>query len=109
MNLARARTAPPASTLSAEQYAELRSELKAELQRLLPRQAEADERTLRDLAPQARRRATKIVDVLRRMNTETYGVCVSCQSPIAYERLSVIPETTVCAHCSRSRELLLQS
>jgi RNA polymerase-binding transcription factor DksA len=53
-------------------------------------------------------RALQIVEVLRRMDTDAFGTCVSCRSPIAYERLAVIPETTVCAPCSRSHELALR-
>lgn len=94
--------APP---LSAEQYAELRADLEAELHRLLPDGQKANDRSLRELAPRARRRAVQILDILRRMERETFGVCFSCRSVIGYERLSVIPETTLCAHCSWSREL----
>ena len=50
----------------------------------------------------------QIVAVLRRMESDTFGVCVSCESFIGYERLAAIPETTVCAYCSQSRELVLQ-
>jgi RNA polymerase-binding transcription factor DksA len=55
-----------------------------------------------------RTRALKIVGVLRRMDGEGFGVCVGCRLPIAYERLAAIPETMVCARCSRRRELAFQ-
>lgn len=103
-----ARRAAPTAVLSAEQYSDLRSDLEAELRRLVPDAERLSERSLRDLAPRARRRAMQIVDVLRRMGTESFGVCVSCQSPIAYERLFAIPETAVCAQCSWSYEVSLQ-
>jgi RNA polymerase-binding transcription factor DksA len=103
-----ARRAASARVLTAKQYAELRSELKAELRRLLPAADQANEPDLRHLAPRARTRALQLVDVLRRMDTKTFGVCAGCESPIAYERLSAIPETRVCAPCSRSREVSLQ-
>lgn len=96
-----------AGTLSAEQYGELRAELEMELRRLIPDWKNGDERDLRNLAPRARRRAMRLVDVLRRMDAEDFGVCVSCESPIGYGRLSAIPETTLCAFCSHSREVLL--
>jgi RNA polymerase-binding transcription factor DksA len=108
MPSAPARRAAPAPVLSAEQYSDLRSDLEAELRRLIPDAERLNERSLRDLAPRARRRALQIVAVLRRMGTDTFGVCVSCRSPIAYERLSAIPETTVCARCSWSYEVSLQ-
>jgi RNA polymerase-binding transcription factor DksA len=87
------------------QYAGLRRELEIELEELAPPEGGVGEETLRGLAPSARRRAQQILDVLRRMDSEAFGVCVGCRSPIAYERLSVIPETTLCAQCSWRREL----
>jgi RNA polymerase-binding transcription factor DksA len=108
MHSAPARRATHIPALSAEQQSELRSDLETELRRLVPDAERLNERGLRDLAPRARRRAMQIVDVLRRMGTETFGVCVSCRSPIAYERLSAIPETTVCAPCSWRYEVSLQ-
>jgi RNA polymerase-binding transcription factor DksA len=107
-------------------YAELRTELEQELRRLIPGRGsvqEAGSRTsrnsqrasvlasdggpeeaLRELAPRVRRRALQLLEVLRRMDTQTFGVCVGCRSPIPYERLSAIPETTVCVECSWNRE-----
>ncbi|MGH2611242.1 MAG: TraR/DksA family transcriptional regulator [Gemmatimonadales bacterium] len=105
------------------QYAELRTEVEQELRRLIPGQGsqlEAGSRNarrasvpesdggpveaLRELAPRVRRRALQLLEVLRRMDTQTFGVCVGCRSPIPYERLAAIPETTVCVECSWSRE-----
>jgi DnaK suppressor protein len=87
------------------QYAELRRELERELGELAPGERRAGEEALQDLAPSARRRARQILDVLGRMDSGSFGVCVGCRLPIAYERLSVIPETRLCARCSWSREL----
>jgi hypothetical protein len=95
--------------VTAKQYTELRKDLEAELRRLLPEGKPADEQRLRDLPPRRRRRVMLLIDALRRLDTKHFGVCVNCQSPIAYERLSVLPETTVCAPCSWSREALLQA
>ena len=75
-----------ASPLSTRQYAELRADLEAELRRLLPGET-AGEGKLHDLLPSSRARALTIVGVLRRMDSEGFGVCVGCRSPIAYERL----------------------
>jgi RNA polymerase-binding transcription factor DksA len=98
----------PSSALTNEQYAELRADLGSELRRLAPGAEQATEPMLRELGARARSRALQIVDVLRRMETESFGVCASCHSAIAYERLSVIPETTLCAHCSGVREVALR-
>lgn len=89
------------------QYAELRADLEAELRRLLPGDT-AGEARLHELLPSSRARAMEIAGVLQRMDSEDFGVCVGCRSPIAHGRLAAIPETTVCARCSRGRELALQ-
>jgi RNA polymerase-binding transcription factor DksA len=87
------------------QYAELRRELETELEELAPNERLFGEESLRDLAPGARRRAQQILDVLHRMDSDDFGLCVACRSPISEERLSIIPETRLCAQCSWSREL----
>ena len=38
-------------------------------------------------------------DALRRLEEGTYGVCMSCRSPIPYGRLLVMPEATYCVSC----------
>jgi RNA polymerase-binding transcription factor DksA len=40
-----------------------------------------------------------VADALRRIEEGTYGVCERCREPIAYERLSVMPETRHCMTC----------
>ena len=97
------RAAAPAR--NGTQYAELRRELEAELEDLASGKRWIGEETLRGLAPGAQRRARQILEVLSRMDSEEFGVCVGCRSPIPYERLSVIPETRLCTRCSWSREL----
>ena len=85
-------------------YAELRRELEAELEELAPGEWRAGEEALQGLASHTRRRARQILGILRRMDSEAFGRCIDCRSPIAYERLSVLPETRLCAQCSWSRE-----
>ena len=86
-------------------FTALRRELEAELDELAPGKRRVGEVALRDLGPRARRRALQILEVLKRMDSEFFGECVSCRRPIAYERLAVLPETRLCARCSWSREL----
>ena len=38
-------------------------------------------------------------DALRRLEEGTYGICLSCHSPIPYGRLLVMPEATYCVSC----------
>ena len=41
--------------------------------------------------------AHAIEDALRRMNGDTYGICIDCGNDIPYERLRVVPWTLRCA------------
>jgi RNA polymerase-binding transcription factor DksA len=85
-----------ASDLTDEQLEELNTELLTELRRLTP-----------DSTLGARRhnvrthsRVKLILDALKRMGAGVYGTCLRCQLPIAFDRLSVIPETKTCVRCS---------
>jgi RNA polymerase-binding transcription factor DksA len=103
----RASQEPP---LDAAQLAELRRELELELQRLIPEARGADSTRFRTeltqaLGPRPRTHALQLIDALRRMEVGAFGICAGCDGAISYERLAVMPETTVCADCSWSREL----
>ena len=41
-----------------------------------------------------------ILEALKRIRAGVYGTCLVCQSPIAFDRLWVIPETKTCVRCS---------
>lgn len=47
-------------------------------------------------------RLEAIVAALARLADGTYGICSSCREPIAYGRLMVMPETTLCVACGRA-------
>ena len=81
------RAQPP--PLDPSERAQLRRELERELER----------------GSGLRGRALQLADALRRLENGTYGRCAACGSGISFERLSAIPETTVCAECSWSREV----
>jgi DnaK suppressor protein len=51
------------------------------------------------LAGRAALRHAAIIEALERMNTGSYGRCVSCQQPIPYGRLMVMPEAAYCMAC----------
>ena len=82
--------------LSDAQLGELREELLTELHRLTRGS------TLRarpyDIRTDSRIRL--ILEALKRIRARVYGTCLMCQSPIAFDRLSVIPETKTCIRCS---------
>jgi DnaK suppressor protein len=51
---------------------------------------------------QAREQAKlgQILEALERMEARTYGTCVICSEPVAFERLMVFPEAPNCAACA---------
>jgi DnaK suppressor protein len=51
---------------------------------------------------QAREQAKlgQILEALKRMERESYGTCVVCGEPVAFERLMVFPEAPNCAACA---------
>jgi hypothetical protein len=84
------------SDLTDAQLGELNAELLAELRRLTPSSTLGARR--HDIRTDSRIRL--ILDGLKRIRAGIYGTCVMCQSPIAFDRLSVIPETKTCVRCS---------
>lgn len=60
----------------------------------------------RDVAEHDRlgHRVEAIDDALERYNKGNYATCEHCGQEIPYERLEVLPYTTVCAECSREEE-----
>lgn len=46
----------------------------------------------------------RIDAALRRLDAGTYGKCVECEEPIAFERLKALPFALRCTSCEQSRE-----
>ena len=82
--------------LTDTQLGELNTELLTELRRLTPGSTLRARR--HDIRTDSRIRL--ILEALKRMQAGVYGTCLMCQSPIAFDRLSVIPETKTCVRCS---------
>jgi DnaK suppressor protein len=47
----------------------------------------------------ARQRIVILNDVIRRIDTPGYGICIKCNKPIPFERMKAIPSTTRCISC----------
>jgi len=47
----------------------------------------------------ARQRIIMLRDVLSRVDTPGYGICIKCNKPILFERLKAIPSATRCISC----------
>jgi DnaK suppressor protein len=43
----------------------------------------------------------QVLDALCRLESGTYGTCVTCHTPVAFERLTVFPETPTCTPCGQ--------
>ena len=52
----------------------------------------------------ARIRLKKIEFTLGKIDHEDYGSCTICDEEIPYERLCVMPESTICVTCSNERD-----
>jgi hypothetical protein len=84
------------SDLTAAQLEELNMELLTELRRLRPGSTFGVRR--HDVRTQSRIKL--ILEALKRVRAGVYGTCLICRSPIAFDRLAVIPETKTCVRCS---------
>ena len=82
--------------LTNAQLEELNRELLVELRRLTSGGTPGARR--HDIRTDSRIRL--ILEALKRMRAGIYGTCLMCQSGIAFDRLSVIPETKTCVRCS---------
>jgi hypothetical protein len=82
--------------LTDAQLRELNAELLAELRRVTPGTTLGPRR--HDVRTHSRIKL--ILEALKRIRAGIYGTCLICQSPIAFDRLSVIPETKTCVRCS---------
>jgi DnaK suppressor protein len=113
-----------ATHLSASQLEELRSELERQLSKLqrsmrttnramkpvqldqssVGRLSRIDNLQTQELTAglQAREQAKlgQILEALKRMEVGTYGTCVICGEPVAFERLLVFPEAPNCVDCT---------
>jgi hypothetical protein len=85
-----------ASDLTDAQLEDLSAELLSELRRLASASTVGARR--HDIRTDSRIRL--ILEALKRIRAGVYGTCLMCQSPIALDRLSVIPETKTCVRCS---------
>jgi hypothetical protein len=84
------------SKLTETQLERLNTELLTELRRLMPSSTLRARR--HDIRTDSRIRL--ILEALKRVRAGVYGTCLICQLPIAFDRLSVIPETKTCVRCS---------
>ena len=85
-----------ASDLTEAQLEDLSAELISELRRLRPGSTIGARR--HDIRTDSRIRL--MLEALERIRAGVYGTCLMCRRPIAFDRLSVIPETKTCVRCS---------
>lgn len=48
---------------------------------------------------------TRIRQALSRIRSRSYGLCTSCGTCIAADRLRIIPESPLCTECARAAEM----
>jgi DnaK suppressor protein len=66
--------------------------------------ASFERETAQSLSLHARGLLSQIDDALRRLDDGSFGVCVSCDRRIDFERLDAIPYSTQCMECRRRQE-----
>ncbi|MBX7173866.1 MAG: TraR/DksA C4-type zinc finger protein [Pyrinomonadaceae bacterium] len=60
----------------------------------------ANDQVLEVLDVNMRNEVTQIDHAINMMEKGTYGICESCQNPIAEKRLKALPYTNVCINCA---------
>ncbi len=60
-----------------------------------------NDEVLESLGLSGREELRAIDAALKRIEDDTYGICVSCHSEISARRLDTLPFTSVCQHCAR--------
>jgi len=63
-----------------------------------------DSETLGMLGMRERNKLESIRNALERIQSGSYGKCVSCGQPIPYERLEAMPDAVLCLDCKRKTE-----
>jgi DnaK suppressor protein len=48
----------------------------------------------------ARHRIVILNNVLMRVDSPGFGICIKCNNPIPYERMKAVPSTTRCVSCT---------
>jgi DnaK suppressor protein len=51
----------------------------------------------------AKQTLSKLERVLKTINDSDFGRCRACEEPIPFERLMIVPETTLCVECADKR------
>jgi DnaK suppressor protein len=53
---------------------------------------------------EARKRLNRLVFAVARFERESFGICEECEEPIAFDRMKIMPESTLCVACLNERE-----
>jgi RNA polymerase-binding transcription factor DksA len=59
-----------------------------------------DEEVLEDLGAAGVRELRMVDAALKRIEDDSYGICVSCGDPISEERLDAVPQAPKCRNCA---------
>ncbi|HIA07142.1 MAG TPA: TraR/DksA family transcriptional regulator [Flavobacteriales bacterium] len=49
----------------------------------------------------AQRKLNDLQDVIRRVDSKNFGMCVNCKQPIPIQRIILVPQAKVCMDCIR--------
>ena len=48
---------------------------------------------------ESKKKVIELINTLKRLEKEDYGICQECEEDIYIERLKLVPESTYCIHC----------
>ncbi len=60
-----------------------------------------DQSVIKTSLSKAKMRLGKLQEVLAKIDTPGFGICVRCGNPIPLARLLMVPESQVCVKCAR--------
>ncbi|TQV72272.1 TraR/DksA family transcriptional regulator [Aliikangiella marina] len=63
-----------------------------------------NEEVLEALGNASQKEMAQIKNALHRMDTGRYEICETCDAEIPFERLKLVPYTTLCTHCAEKAE-----
>ena len=73
------------------------------LGRLTRMEAIGEQKVSQEVLKQIEDRLQRLQYAQRRIDSSEYGLCLVCDDEIAFERLKLVPESTICITCANER------
>ncbi len=73
------------------------------LGRLTRQEARQEQEISKKILGDCEARLGRLRYAMGRIDRDEFGVCKICEEDIAYERLKILPESTICIECAKER------